>query len=252
MVAFQISPMRQFLCERMRKMKPEDIARLINVPLEDGQRLSVQTVHQMLSNGSLIKVSPGSFVTRRAENQPKLCIVLSGLVRLTAFTEDGNEMLALMLRPGDIWGVHPCLGGFPETNDAVIEETGEILMLSVDAVEKLMWTCQDFQKSMVGLLCRRLNLAVSVAEQLGAWTARERLAWRLLLLARGIDEREAKHYEPEIAISQESLASMLHLSRQRTNMILKAMEADGLVKLGYGRISIVDAEKLRGEYARAH
>lgn len=233
-------------------MKPEDIAQLINVPLENGQHLSVDTIQKMLALGNLVRFSPGSFVTRRGENQPKLCIVLSGLARLTAFTEDGNEMLALMLRPGDIWGVHPCLGGFPETNDAVVQETGEILMLSVDAVEKLMWTCHDFQKSMVGLLCRRLNLAVSVAEQLGAWTARERLAWRLLLLAKGIDERDSPHYQSEIIISQEALASMLHLSRQRTNMILKAMETDGLVELGYGRINIVDAAKLRKEYARAH
>ncbi|WP_319824952.1 Crp/Fnr family transcriptional regulator [Thalassovita sp.] len=233
-------------------MKAQKIGNLINSPLTQGQQLGADTVDKMIALGRIAKYRQGEFITRRGEMKPNLCVVLSGVVRLTAFTEDGNEMLALLLKPGEFWGVHPCLGGFPETNDTVVEAESEILLLSVEAVQQLMWTCQDFQKAMVALLCRRLNLAVSVAEQLGSWTARERLAWRLLLLTKGVDDRAAKDALPEICISQESLASMLHLSRQRTNMILKALEADGLVALGYGRITIVDADRLRAEFARTH
>ena len=42
-----------------------------------------------------------------------------------AFTEDGREMLSLIIRPGDCWGVHPCLGGYKETNDGIAETGSE-------------------------------------------------------------------------------------------------------------------------------
>lgn len=184
-------------------------------------------------------------MTRRGQNEPRICIVLSGVVRLTAFTEDGREMLVHVVRPGDCWGVHPCLGGFHETNDAVVETGGEILSIKPTDIDWLMRNRYDFQKAMIGVLCKRLNLAISLAEQFGAWTARERVAWRLLLLSNGQSQATMPHFTPEIVISQETLASMVHLSRQRTNRLLKDMESEGLVALTYGRIHILNHEGLR-------
>ncbi|WP_221931666.1 Crp/Fnr family transcriptional regulator [Palleronia caenipelagi] len=231
-------------------MDAQQAAALINGPYGFAGALSVDTVAELLRRGRLVKYEKGGFVTRRGLNEPRLCIVLSGSVRLTAFTKDGREMLTHIVRPGNCWGVFPCLGGYRETNDSVIEEPSTILILRPEAVGNMMWSYQDFQKALVQLLCDRLNLALSLSEQMGAWVARERLAWRLLLLANALDERRAPPPQLEIVISQDTLAAMVHLSRQRTNMILKDMERDGVVVLKYGRIEILDIDALRNEISR--
>jgi len=38
---------------------------------------------------------------------------------------------------------------------------------------------------------------------------------------------------------------MLSLSRQTTNALLKDLQAQGIVRLGYGEIEILDAQRLR-------
>ena len=44
---------------------------------------------------------------------------------------------------------------------------------------------------------------------------------------------------------QEALADMLATTRQRLNRALKAMEADGILRLAYRRIVVLDIEALR-------
>lgn len=235
-------------------MNADEATALINGPTGFAREMHVSTVEELMRRGTLSRFDKGAFVTRRGQNLPRLCIALSGLVRLTAFTEDGREMLTHIIQPGDCWGVHPCLGGFQETNDSVVEVTGQILTLRPEVVEDLMWTRQDFQKALVALLCHRLNLAVSLAEQFGAWSARERVAWRLLLLAnanRPSGATQAEQLMLRITTSQETLAAMVHLSRQRTNVILKAMQKDGLLALKYGAIEILDPDALKAETSRA-
>jgi CRP-like cAMP-binding protein len=46
-------------------------------------------------------------------------------------------------------------------------------------------------------------------------------------------------------LPQEQLALMLAISRQTTNQILKELEAQGIVRLTYGEIEILDLPRLR-------
>lgn len=226
------------------------LAELLNGRGEFFEAISQETAQTMLDAGRVATYEKGSFVTRRGQPEPRLCFVLSGQVRLTAFTEDGREILSLILYPGDCWGVHPCLGNLREVNDSVVQERGEILNLKPHEVQNLMWMRQDFQKTMIAVLCHRLNLSIRLAQQIGTWSARQRVAWRLLLSAHALDS--ANVASAEIRLSQENLASMVSLSRQRTNLILKSLEKDGLIRLGYGRIHIDDTAALRADMKSDH
>lgn len=231
-------------------MNVDKMTALLNAPRGFASTLQVPTVSEMMRRGAMSRVEKNQFVTRRGQKEPRLCIVLEGSVRLTAFTEDGREMLTHIVRPGDCWGVHPCLGNYAETNDAVAETSGLVLSMTPNVVDDMMWRHHDFQKEMVGLLCRRLNLAISLAEQLGSWTARERVVWRLLLLADALEPEVTQADIREITTSQETLASMVHLSRQRTNIVLRGLEKEGFLALKYGRIQILSLPGLKSQLDR--
>jgi CRP-like cAMP-binding protein len=88
-----------------------------------------------------------------------------------------------------------------------------------------------------------LRLTFINLEQLSLMPAPTRLAHRLLMIAEGYGEID----EPRrvLQLPQEQLASMLSLSRQTTNQILKDLQGQGILNLGYGEIEILDAVRLR-------
>jgi CRP/FNR family transcriptional regulator, cyclic AMP receptor protein len=71
-----------------------------------------------------------------------------------------------------------------------------------------------------------------------------RLTRRLVLIAEGYGEW-IDGTTRQVEVNQETLAAMLSTSRQTVNQLLKALEADGLVSLKYGRVEIVDLKGLR-------
>jgi CRP-like cAMP-binding protein len=92
-------------------------------------------------------------------------------------------------------------------------------------------------------MSQKLRLTFINLEQLSLMPAPTRLAHRLLMIAEGYGEID----EPRsiLQLPQEQLAAMLSLSRQTTNQILKDLQGQGIIGLGYGEIEILDAERLR-------
>ncbi|MNL53961.1 cAMP receptor protein [compost metagenome] len=93
------------------------------------------------------------------------------------------------------------------------------------------------------LMSQKLRMTFINLEQLSLMPAPTRLAHRLLMIAAGYGEID----EPRrvLHLPQEQLASMLSLSRQTTNQILKDLQGQGIIGLSYGEIEILDAERLR-------
>ncbi len=72
----------------------------------------------------------------------------------------------------------------------------------------------------------------------------ERVAWRLVMIAEGYGQWTDRSY-PLVEVSQETLARMLSCSRQTVNQVLRQLETDGLVRIAYGGIEVLDLDGLR-------
>lgn len=92
-------------------------------------------------------------------------------------------------------------------------------------------------------MSQKLRLSFINIEHLSLMPASVRLAHRLLMIVEGYgDTGQSKRV---LQLPQEDLAAMLSLSRQTTNALLKDLQAQGVVRLGYGEIEILDAHRLR-------
>ncbi len=88
----------------------------------------------------------------------------------------------------------------------------------------------------------RARLAFVALEEMSLLPAAPRLARRLLLIAENYGEGEPRRV---LQLAQEQLALMLAVSRQTTNQILNELQAQGIVRLSYGEIEILDLQRLR-------
>lgn len=76
-----------------------------------------------------------------------------------------------------------------------------------------------------------------------------------LLRARLADLIDMRHQDDpaggyDIAIPQGELAALMGVARQTLNDLLKRLEKDGLIEVGYRKIRILDLARLRGERPR--
>lgn len=222
------------------------LAQLLTQSCEFPGTISPDTAAAMLKRGHVRQFGRGALVTQRGSPAPRMAIVISGTVRLTAFFPNGREMLLHLIEAGDCWGTHPCLGGYEETNDGVTETESEILLIEAPVVRDLMWEHRELQEAFVGVLCRRLNLATRAAMLFSLLDARQRMAWRLLMMARWSPENTSD-FRADHMMSQETLAAICQLSRQRTNTILKDFQSMGVIDLRYGGLTIADPAALYAE-----
>ncbi|OXH83247.1 Crp/Fnr family transcriptional regulator, partial [Burkholderia multivorans] len=93
------------------------------------------------------------------------------------------------------------------------------------------------------LMAQKLRLSFLTVESMSVMSAAQRLAARLLMIADGYGGISAGR--TRVRLSQEKLAAMLSLTRQTTNQLLNALQADGVVRLHVGEIEIVDVDALR-------
>lgn len=224
------------------------LAQLLTRSREIPGDIAPATAAQLLRRGHLRRFEKGALVTQRGSAEPRLCIVISGSARLTAFFPDGREMLLHLIEAGDCWGLHPCVGGHHETNDGVTETEAEILLIDAPVVRDLMWENREVQDAFVGVLCRRLNLATRAAMFFSLLDARQRVAWRLVMMTRW-SPNHAGDFRADHTLSQETLAAICQLSRQRTNATLKEFQAMGAIKLRYGGLTVTDPAALHAMIA---
>lgn len=207
--------------------------------------LPKSAVEALLERGHVKSFNKGALILQRGEQEPRFFVLLKGTARLSAHTVSGREFVSIFVEPGNFWGVHPCLDGVKENDDAVAETDVEVLAVPAKALRDLMWENRDIQEALVGFLCQRFRMALDVAEQFATWKPRARLAWRLLSMAKSHGITNPGKRGMEIQVSQEALSSMINLSRQRTNILLKEMEREELVRLEYGRIRVRDPKAMQ-------
>lgn len=92
-------------------------------------------------------------------------------------------------------------------------------------------------------LSLRLRRADEALADLSSRGLPQRLARRLLRL---VAEQNADGPHPRVTVTQAELGRALGVSRESVNKQLRALEREGLVELGRGGVTLVDAEKLQG------
>lgn len=174
-----------------------------------------------------------------------LYALLEGAVRITGVTESGREALLSYLEPISWFGEISLFDSLPRSHDTVAHGNTVLMHVPQSRMLDILDASPQYWR-VVGLLMGfKLRLAFIGIEDLALLPAALRLMRRLVLMAdASIGQTDAEGVR-QIGIQQEQLALMLSLSRQTVNQVLKELETQGLVRLAYGRIDILDMTKLR-------
>ena len=199
--------------------------------------------HSLLAHARLRQLTAGQYLFKRGDPPCGLYAVLDGTLRVSAVNEHGKEAL-LSLVGAPYWFGEICLfGGLPRTHDACATGPCTLVQVPQQALLKILDESPRYWRDLALLMSQKLRLSFIGLEQLSLMPASVRLAHRLLMIVEGYGDMEPS--KRVLQLPQEDLAAMLSLSRQTTNALLKDLQTQGIVRLGYGEIEILDAQRLR-------
>jgi CRP-like cAMP-binding protein len=205
--------------------------------------LPVSLQDSLLTAARIRHLSAGQRLFQRGDPPCGLYAVLEGAVRVGAVNEQGKEALLSLVESPHWFGEICLFDGQPRTHDAF--GVGQCTLLHIpQAVLLAMLDEQPVHwRQLALLMSQKLRMTFINLEQLSLMPAPARLAHRLLMIAEGYGQIDVPRRV--LQLPQEQLASMLSLSRQTTNQILKDLQGQGILNLGYGEIEILDAGRLR-------
>ncbi|WP_460119159.1 Crp/Fnr family transcriptional regulator [Pseudomonas sp. S2_C03] len=200
--------------------------------------------NSLLSTARVRRLAAGQRLFKRGDPPCGLYAVLDGAIRIATVSEQGKEALLSLVEPPHWFGEICLFDGQPRTHDAFA--MGECALLHIAQLTLLALLDEQpaYWRQLALLMSQKLRLTFINLEQLSLMPAPARLAHRLLLIAEGYGELDPPRRV--LHLPQEQLASMLSLSRQTTNQILKDLQGQGILNLKYGEIVILDVGRLRG------
>lgn len=196
----------------------------------------------LLQLAQVQRLDAGQRLFRRGDKPGGLYAVVEGAVRIGAVDAHGKEALLTLVEPPSWFGEISLFDGLPRTHDAFAESPSTLLLVPQAGLLALLDAQPHYWRDVALLMSQKLRLAFVALEDMSLLPAAPRLARRLLLMADNYGEGEARRV---LQLAQEQLALMLALSRQTTNQILKDLQAQGIVRLSYAEIEILDRERLR-------
>lgn len=196
----------------------------------------------LLEMAQVQRLDAGQRLFRRGDPPSGLYAVVEGAMRIGAVSASGKEALLTLIEAPYWFGEVSLFDGQPRTHDAFAEGASTLLLVPQAALLALLERQPQYWRDFALLMSQKLRLAFIALEQMSLLPAAPRLARRLLMIAENYGEGEPRRV---IHLAQEQLALMLAISRQTTNQILKELQAQGIVRLTYGEIEILDLDRLR-------
>jgi CRP-like cAMP-binding protein len=198
----------------------------------------------LVAAATLRPLAAGQRLFSRGDPSDGLYAVIDGAVRITAATASGKEALLTLVEPPAWFGEISVLDGHPRTHDAVADEASLVANVPQGALDDLLGREPRYWRDLGRLVAGKLRLALATMEDTASQPLAVRLARRLVMMAEGYGEWHDRSRRV-LDVRQEQLALMLSTSRQTVNQLLKELAAQGLIRLAYGQVDIVDLDGLR-------
>jgi CRP-like cAMP-binding protein len=193
-------------------------------------------IRELAESIGLRRVEPGTLLLEQGKRVQFIAVVERGDVGL--YHRSGLRRVMLQrLHEGDVLGDVPyfCRTASPFSARSLSEV--DLLHLDDDVLTRLLYTHPAITQRFLYSLATRLERMQRRLLELTQRDLRGQVATLLL--------NETDGHAGEIQLPQATLAELLGATRPSVNQVLKRLQAEGLVRLAYRRVEVLDPEGLR-------
>jgi len=170
--------------------------------------------------------------------------VLEGSISLGYIDVNGNEAIAAIAEPIMWFGEISLIDQQPRSHDAIALKKSVVLQIPAQALNDFLLKNPYYWYYFALLTSQKLRYVFLEQIAIQTQSISQRLAQRLLFILEGYGNRSMIQ-DFNIQISQDQLANMLTVSRQTINHELNQFEKQGVIQLGFKKITVIDLDRLR-------
>jgi CRP/FNR family cyclic AMP-dependent transcriptional regulator len=205
-------------------------------------------IAQMAAAGQLWRFAKGELVYQAGTPATGVIILVDGSVFEGRSWSSGKHMATTIGRPGWPTGVPAVWRGVEYLYDGTAR--ADLLAVLIPRADFLVVARGDPKRleDLLTFTCTQIGQDVVALHARANGSTRCLMAMYLAYLSRPsihVSMEEPDAVDPTaFDVTQDELAAMLHLTRQTTNQLMKAMERDGVLKRDGNRLRIVNFLKL--------
>lgn len=193
----------------------------------------------ILEHSHMLEVLKDQSIFLSGDTFNGLYAVLEGAVRLGYIDIQGKETVAAIAEPIMWFGEISLVDQQPRSHDAIAVQKAVILHLPSANLQLLLQQHPQFWFHIAQLTSQKLRFAFLELISFQTQNIKQRLAQRLLFILNGYGNHLSIE-QNSIHLSQEQLAQMLVCSRQTVNQELQELEKQGVLKVAFRKIEILD------------
>jgi CRP-like cAMP-binding protein len=198
-----------------------------------------ELMEKVTAQATTVAYEDGQLVHQRGDAKPGLSIVKSGQVIAGNVGVDGALLMISIIEAGNCFGEFSLFAGLPRTHDIYSSVESEIDQLSKARFMKLSAQYPEIAEVMLALAWHRNH---ALLEYLDNLRRRPLLVRTAQMLSANV--KSQSDYQ-EVRCKQDELAFSLGVSSVSVGKVLTTLQNEELIQLGYGKIIIPSATKLK-------
>ena len=205
--------------------------------------LEPDELDRVLSETRERQVPDGGYALRCGEPAEHWIGIIDGLVKMSVSHADGRQSTFTGVGAGGWAGEGSLLKPGCWRYDGVAVRATRIACVPRATFERLVSTSLPFNRFLLSHLNARLSLFIGLVEFDRLLGPQARVARCLASL---FDPALYPRTGTCVELSQEEIGLLSAVSRQRTNEALHQLERDGLLRVAFGSVTVLDLPALRG------
>ncbi|HEX8886637.1 MAG TPA: Crp/Fnr family transcriptional regulator [Noviherbaspirillum sp.] len=187
-------------------------------------------------------IPAGGYACRKGEPVEHWMGVTDGLLKMSSVSPEGKTVTFTGMLAGGWFGEGSLLNSEHRKYDVVALRDSRLTLMPRATFQWLLDTSIPFNRFLLNQLNARLGLFISLVEY-------DRMLETDARVARCLASLFNPYLNPiasrQLQISQEEIGYLCSTSRQRANQALQLLEREGLLKVEYGGVTILDMDGLR-------
>lgn len=186
------------------------------------------------SKAHFIEVKKDELIFQEAEPASFYFQVIRGTVKMSSYSENGQEFIQGIFKAGQSFGEPAVFGDFPYPNNAVATEDSEIAKLAKDVFFDLLKENFDIHKKFNSLLSNRLRYKAILLKEISSYCP-DHVIMTLLRYLRdnAPDADKSQFYVP---YTRQQLADMTGLRVETVIRTVKKLQQDGKLEIRQHKI----------------
>jgi CRP-like cAMP-binding protein len=195
------------------------------------------------------KTYPAGAVLYSPHNRSEALFILKrGRVRVFRVSADGRALTTAIITPGTIFGEMVLLGQSMHDNYAESLDEAVVCVMSRGGVQEHLLSDARIAARITEILGQRLREMERRLSDAVFKSVPQRIAGTLLQLAAPQRRYSRPGRALVVALTHEQIAALVGTSRETATKVLGEFADQGLIKLGRGRVTVLDADRI-GDHA---